>query len=160
MAAPLHTDIHTPQWTDTPLHRPPAPGQCMLGYGQQAGGTHPTGMHSCSYLICYQEGAVEVHNVGRCRCRHPSNRCDRVAAALCLAPLPLPTRHVESPQDVCGKRVSAACLYCLYVPKGLFTPTVTVIVSVKVYHYANGDGPFDWQNGFCTHSAHQMVHLH
>ena len=21
--------------------------QCMLGYGQQAGGTHPTGMHSC-----------------------------------------------------------------------------------------------------------------
>ena len=27
---------------DTPL-----PVQCMLGYGQQAGGTHPTGMHSC-----------------------------------------------------------------------------------------------------------------
>ena len=24
------------------------PAQCMLGYGQQAGGTHPTGMHSCS----------------------------------------------------------------------------------------------------------------
>ena len=24
-----------------------APSQCMLGYGQQAGGTHPTGMHSC-----------------------------------------------------------------------------------------------------------------
>ena len=23
------------------------PVQCMLGYGQQAGGTHPTGMHSC-----------------------------------------------------------------------------------------------------------------
>ena len=26
------------------IHPPP---QCMLGYGQQAGGTHPTGMHSC-----------------------------------------------------------------------------------------------------------------
>ena len=26
---------------DTPL------AQCMLGYGQQAGGTHPTGMQSC-----------------------------------------------------------------------------------------------------------------
>ena len=42
---------HTP-WADTPLdrhslgrHHPPA--QYMLGYGQQAGGTHPTGMHSC-----------------------------------------------------------------------------------------------------------------
>ena len=27
------------------IHTPPA--QCMLGYDQQAGGTHPTGMHSC-----------------------------------------------------------------------------------------------------------------
>ena len=26
------------------VHPPP---QCMLGYGQQAGGTHPAGMHSC-----------------------------------------------------------------------------------------------------------------
>ena len=31
---PLHTGIHHP-WADTPL------AQCMLGYGQQAGGTHP-----------------------------------------------------------------------------------------------------------------------
>ena len=31
---PVHAGIH-----------PPA--QCMLGYGLQAGGTHPTGMHSC-----------------------------------------------------------------------------------------------------------------
>ena len=33
-------------WAGTPpgqVHPP----QCMLGYGQQAGGTHPTGMHSC-----------------------------------------------------------------------------------------------------------------
>ena len=26
---------------------PPPPVQCMLGYGQQAGGTHPTEMHTC-----------------------------------------------------------------------------------------------------------------
>ena len=29
---------------DTP---PTPPAQCTLGYGQQAGGTHPTGMQSC-----------------------------------------------------------------------------------------------------------------
>ena len=47
---------YTPQQVH-PLGRyiPPAgtpragtpPPQCILGYGQQAGGTHPTGMHSC-----------------------------------------------------------------------------------------------------------------
>ena len=54
----------TPQadtpWADTPLGRHPPvqiprqtpwadipPVQCMLGYGQQVGGMHPTGMHSC-----------------------------------------------------------------------------------------------------------------
>ena len=31
---PVHAGIHPPV-------------QCMLGYDQQAGGTHPTGMHSC-----------------------------------------------------------------------------------------------------------------
>ena len=47
-----------PQAGTLPLgrHHPPAqcmlghthtPAQCMLGYGQQAGGTHPTGMYSC-----------------------------------------------------------------------------------------------------------------
>ena len=25
-------------------------GQCMLGFSQQAGGMHPTGMHSCFYM--------------------------------------------------------------------------------------------------------------
>ena len=30
-------------WAD-----PPPPPQSTTGYGQQAGGTHPTGMHSCS----------------------------------------------------------------------------------------------------------------
>ena len=52
---------------------------------------------------------MEVHNVGGSGCRYTSHCGHRVAAALCLAPLPLPTCHVESPQDVCGKRVSAAC---------------------------------------------------
>ena len=36
----------TPPDADTPQADTP-PAQCMLGYGQQAGGTHPTGMHSC-----------------------------------------------------------------------------------------------------------------
>ena len=31
----------TPPWVDIP------PTQCMLGYGQQAGGKHPTRMNSC-----------------------------------------------------------------------------------------------------------------
>ena len=30
------------------------PTQCMLGYGQQAGGMHPTGMHSCYLIILAQ----------------------------------------------------------------------------------------------------------
>ena len=52
VSAPLHAGIHP--WPDTPpgktsLGRPPM--QCMLGYGQQAGGTHPTGMHSCCCLF-------------------------------------------------------------------------------------------------------------
>ena len=32
----------TPPWAD------PLSAQCLLGYGQQAGGMHPTGMHTCS----------------------------------------------------------------------------------------------------------------
>ena len=47
VSAPLHAGIHTQGRHSTPRH-PPA--QCMLGYGQQAGGTHPTGMHSCTCL--------------------------------------------------------------------------------------------------------------
>ena len=42
---PVDAGIHTPP---CPVHagiHPPA--QCMLGYDQQACGTHPTGMHSC-----------------------------------------------------------------------------------------------------------------
>ena len=50
VSAPLYARIHTPQ-ADPPGQTPP-PGrhpsvQCIVGFGQQAGGTHPTGMHSC-----------------------------------------------------------------------------------------------------------------
>ena len=61
-----HPSRQAPPWADTPLGRPAQPdttldrhplrhppGQCMLGYGQQAGGTHPTGMHSCSWILCF-----------------------------------------------------------------------------------------------------------
>ena len=41
------TGRYTPQ-VGTPPGRY-TPQQCMLGYGQQAGGTHPTGMHSCLF---------------------------------------------------------------------------------------------------------------
>ena len=60
---------HRPPWADTPLgrhtprqipplgrHHPPQtgqtppPAQCMLGYGQQAGDTHPIGIHSSLFL--------------------------------------------------------------------------------------------------------------
>ena len=36
----------SPPWTDFPWGDTPT-GQCMLGHSQQAGGMHPTGMHSC-----------------------------------------------------------------------------------------------------------------
>ena len=53
----------TPSGRHPPGQTPPA--QCILGYGQQAGSTHPTGLHSCFNLlrlcqvhfaqICYSE---------------------------------------------------------------------------------------------------------
>ena len=43
---PHHWADHPPLGRHPPTS-PPPPVQCMLGYGQQAGGTHPTGMHSC-----------------------------------------------------------------------------------------------------------------
>ena len=48
---PVHAGIHTPCSVHAQIH-PPA--QCMLGYGQQAGRTHPTGMHSCIWPIFFQ----------------------------------------------------------------------------------------------------------
>ena len=54
-------DKHPHPWADTPLDRHPTragiplgrppPAQCMLGYGQQACGTHPTGMQSCLAIV-------------------------------------------------------------------------------------------------------------
>ena len=38
---PVHAGIYTPA------------AQCMPGYGQQAGGTHPTGMHSSLFVFFY-----------------------------------------------------------------------------------------------------------
>ena len=48
--APVCHSVHRvgSTWAGTPrAGTPPPPQQCMLGYGQQADGTHPTGMHSC-----------------------------------------------------------------------------------------------------------------
>ena len=56
----VHSTAGTPSWAGTsPWAGTPArqvhplPLQCMLGYGQQAGGTHPTGMHSYFY-VCFK----------------------------------------------------------------------------------------------------------
>ena len=57
-----------PLWADTPagIHTPPA--QCMLGYtspppptpaATAADGTHPTGMHSCNYVMLTPSGERE-----------------------------------------------------------------------------------------------------
>ena len=47
-----HGGLATPPWAAPPPGSPPRqtppPAQCMTGYGQQAAGTHPTGMHTCS----------------------------------------------------------------------------------------------------------------
>ena len=40
----------------TPKQVPPLPQQCMLAYGQQAGGTHPTGMLSCLIINLINHG--------------------------------------------------------------------------------------------------------
>ena len=42
-------DTHSPPSACWDTH--PLPVQCMLGYGQQAGGTHPTGMHSFFWMF-------------------------------------------------------------------------------------------------------------
>ena len=47
----LPVQVH-PQ-AGTPLGAGTPPPQCMLGYGQQVGGTHPTGMHCCSLYVLY-----------------------------------------------------------------------------------------------------------
>ena len=55
---------YTPPGQTPPSGQTPA-AQCMLGYDQQVGGTHPTGMHSCNsmFLFCshYRGGAHGGH---------------------------------------------------------------------------------------------------
>ena len=56
MSASVHDGIHTPRETDTPPEADPpgadTPPTMHAGrYGQQAGGTHPTGMHTCYNTI-------------------------------------------------------------------------------------------------------------
>ena len=54
---------------------PPSPPWDSMGYGQQAGGTHPTGMHSCfhfvltfllKYIISFPCRHSEIKENGRC----------------------------------------------------------------------------------------------
>ena len=55
------------------------------------------------------------------------------------------------------KKLEFVCTHIML--KGLFTHTdpVSVTVPIKVYHCANGDGHFDWQNGSGSHSASQTA---
>ena len=68
----------TPLWANTPQADTPGQTpllQCMLGYGQQVGGTHPTGMHSCFSNICHGLSLLEMHSGGndqQCQCRPTS----------------------------------------------------------------------------------------
>ena len=48
--------------------------QCMLGYGQQAGGTHPTVMHSCSLSFL----SAKLHNLGREKTMHTQQGRNKV----------------------------------------------------------------------------------
>ena len=53
-----HPPGQTPPHADTPPEQTPPgqtspPAQYILGYGQQAGSMHPTGMHSCLYWANY-----------------------------------------------------------------------------------------------------------
>ena len=45
---PLGTDLHPPGADTPPEQAPPPPVQHAGRYGQRAGGTHPTGMQSCT----------------------------------------------------------------------------------------------------------------
>ena len=76
------TPWHTPPRQTPPRHIPPGqttppthhpwadipPAQCMLGYGQQAGGTHPPGMHSCLCLFLQMCLRVLTFRVFHRRC--------------------------------------------------------------------------------------------
>ena len=74
---------HTP-WAATPGQTPPWEdilpyAQCLLGYGQEAGGTHPTGMHSCS-LIFFRLGVRCEWALTHTYIRNASWVCDKPVA--------------------------------------------------------------------------------
>ena len=65
VSASVHAGIHPPRSRHPPRKQTPAPGSrhCAVHtrrYGQQAGGTHPTGMHTC-FLLFF----VEILNARR-----------------------------------------------------------------------------------------------
>ena len=66
---------------------------------------------------------------------------------------------------VCVGTCEQALKVCTHVTvQGLFTHsdavTMTVLVTIKVYHCIDGEGLFDWQNGFCIHFARQIFRHH
>ena len=68
----------TPPGQVHPLAGTPPWPQCMLGYGQQAGGTHPTGMHSCMQK-CSHWYKIGTGTMNHCFClcqsgSHPSGQ--------------------------------------------------------------------------------------
>ena len=69
---------HTHPWADTPPRLPSAcwihipPAQCMLGYGQQAGGTHPTSYNFTG--VCPQGGGVCLWSQEGCLLHTPLGR--------------------------------------------------------------------------------------
>ena len=50
-STPLYAGIHPPTGPEAVTLQVHPPVQCMLGYGQQADVTHPTGMQSCYRLL-------------------------------------------------------------------------------------------------------------
>ena len=53
-----HTPLDTAPQTYTPWTPPRTPPPDTIGYGQQAGGTHPTGMHTCFNTKCAPASGV------------------------------------------------------------------------------------------------------
>ena len=53
-------------WAKTPLGRHPPPVQCMLVYGQQAGGSHPTGMYSWLNVTMCHAFKIKICLVRNC----------------------------------------------------------------------------------------------
>ena len=66
----MHAGIPThPPWDQTPPGADPPPGSpCGVHagrYGEQAGGTHPTGMRSCFTMLFCSLTPPAVHNINR-----------------------------------------------------------------------------------------------